>query len=155
MTEPCHLSAVEARRLIGQKKLSPVELMDSCLKRIEAVNPAVNAVVAIDPKRALADARDAEKLLMNGGYLDVLHGLPVGIKDLNSVEGLRSTWGSLIFKDHIPEADDPMVSSVRVSGGIPFCKTNVPEFGAGGNTTNAVYGTTCNPFDTRLTWRLT
>jgi amidase len=151
MTEPCHLSAVEARRLIGQKKLSPVELMDSCLKRIEAVNPAVNAVVAIDPKRALADARDAEKLLMNGGYLDVLHGLPVGIKDLNSVEGLRSTWGSLIFKDHIPEADDPMVSSVRVSGGIPFCKTNVPEFGAGGNTTNAVYGTTCNPFDTRLT----
>ncbi len=151
MTEPCHLSAVEARRLIGQKKLSPVELMQSCLQRIEAVNPAVNAVVAIDAERGLSDARDAEKMVMNGGYLDVLHGLPVGIKDLNPVEGLRSTWGSLIFKDHIPEADDPMVASVRVSGGIPFCKTNTPEFGAGGNTTNKVYGPTCNPFDNRLT----
>jgi amidase len=151
MTEPCHLSAVDARRLIGQKKLSPVELMQSCLTRIAAVNPAVNAIVAIDEKRAKDDAKAAEKMVMNGGYLDVLHGLPVGIKDLNPVEGLRSTWGSLIFKDHIPEADDPLVASVRVSGGIPFCKTNVPEFGAGGNTTNKVYGPTCNPFDTSLT----
>jgi amidase len=151
MTEPCHLSAVDARRLIGQKKLSPVELMQSCLKRIEAVNPSVNAVISLDEKLAMDGAKAAEKLLMNGGHLDVLHGLPVGIKDLNPVEGLRSTWGSLIFKDHIPEVDDPIVSSVRIAGGIPFCKTNVPEFGAGGNTTNKVFGPTCNPFDATLT----
>jgi amidase len=151
MTEPCHLTAVDARRLIGQKKLSPVELMQSCLKRIAAVNPAVNAVVALDEKLALDGAKAAEKVLMSGGHLDVLHGLPVGIKDLNPVEGLRSTWGSLIFKDHIPEDDDAVVSSVRMAGGIPFCKTNTPEFGAGGNTTNKVYGPTCNPFDTALT----
>jgi amidase len=151
MSEPHQLSAVEARRLIGQKKLSPVELMQSCLDRIAAVNPAVNAIVAIDEKQALADAKSAEKLVMNGGHLDVLHGLPVAIKDLNPVAGLRSTWGSLIFKDHIPEIDDPVVTSTRIAGGIPFCKTNVPEFGAGGNTTNKVYGTTLNPFDHALT----
>jgi Asp-tRNA(Asn)/Glu-tRNA(Gln) amidotransferase A subunit family amidase len=150
-TEPCHLSAVEARRLIGLKKLSPVELMESCLKRIDATNPAVNAIVVIDKDAAMKQAREAEQLVVNGGTLDVLTGLPVGIKDLNPVEGMRSTWGSLIFKDHIPEADDPMVANVRVSGGLPFCKTNVPEFGAGANTINRVFGATGNPFDPKLT----
>jgi Asp-tRNA(Asn)/Glu-tRNA(Gln) amidotransferase A subunit family amidase len=148
---PCHLSAVEARRLIGLKRLSPVELMQSCLDRIEAVNPAVNAIIAIDRAGAMKQARAAEQAVMNGAHLDALHGLPVGIKDLHAVEGLRSTWGSLIFKDHVPEADDPMVANVRVAGGLPFCKTNVPEFGAGANTTNRVFGATGNPFDTRLT----
>lgn len=149
--EPCHLSAVEARRLIGQKKLSPVELMQSCLKRIADVNPAVNAVVALDEDMAMQMAKEAEQLVMNGGTLDCIHGLPVGIKDLNPVQGLRSTWGSLIFKDHIPEADDLTVSNIRVAGGIPFCKTNSPEFGAGANTTNRVYGATGNPFNPKLT----
>ncbi len=150
-TEPCHLSAVEARRLIGLKKLSPVELMSSCLKRIKDVNAAVNAVVVLDEPGAMKQAREAERLVMNGGHLDVLHGLPVGIKDLHPVEGMRSTWGSLIFKDHVPEADDSMVANVRVAGGLPFCKTNVPEFGAGANTTNRVFGPTGNPFDPSLT----
>jgi Asp-tRNA(Asn)/Glu-tRNA(Gln) amidotransferase A subunit family amidase len=151
MSEPCHLGAVEARRLIGRKALSPVELMESCLKQIKRTNPSVNAVVAIDEDRAMADAKAAEAAIMNGMYLDILHGLPVGVKDLDPVEGLRSTWGSLLFKDHVPEADAPMVSSVRMAGGLPFCKTNVPEFGAGANTRNLVYGATGNPFNPELT----
>ncbi len=151
MTEPCHLSAVEARRLIGQKKLSPVELMQSCLKRIADVNPAVNAVTVLDEPRALEEAKAAERRVMGGGQLDCLDGLPVGIKDLHAVGGMRSTWGSLLFKDYVPETDDGMVANVRAAGGNPFCKTNVPEFGAGGNSTNKVFGTTGNPFDPSLT----
>lgn len=151
MTEPCHLSAVEARRLIGLKKLSPVELMQSCLKRIAAVNPAVNAVTVLDEPRALAEAKAAERRIMSGSELDCLDGLPVGIKDLHAVGGMRSTWGSLLFKDYVPDSDDGMVASVRAAGGNAFCKTNVPEFGAGGNSTNKVFGATGNPFDPTLT----
>lgn len=151
VTEPYQLSAVEARRLIGRKKLSPVELMQSCLTRIAAVNPAVNAVTVLDEDAALDLAKSAEKRIMSGGTLDCLDGMPVGIKDLHAVEGMRSTWGSLIFKDFIPEQDDALVSTVRASGGLPFCKTNVPEFGAGANTTNKVFGATGNPFDPTLT----
>lgn len=151
MTEPYALSAIEARRLIGQKKLSPVELMKSCLKRIASVNPAINAVTVLDPDHAINLALQAEKRIFNGATMDVLDGLPVGIKDLNAVGGMRSTWGSLLFKDHIPEQDDGMVSTVRMAGGLPFCKTNVPEFGAGANTKNRVFGATGNPFDPMLT----
>ena len=151
MTEPYQLSAVEARRLIGRKKLSPVELMQSCLQRIAAVNPAVNAVTVLDEQRALDEARAAERRIMNGGALDCLDGMPVGIKDLHAVGGMRSTWGSLIFKDFVPEQDDAMVATVRGAGALAFCKTNVPEFGAGGNSTNKVFGATGNPFDPTLT----
>ena len=151
MTEPYRLSAVEARRLIGRKKLSPVELMQSCLTRIAAVNPAVNAVTVLDEDRALDEAKAAEKRIMNGGALDCLDGMPVGIKDLHAVGGMRSTWGSLLFKDFVPEQDDAMVATVRAAGALAFCKTNVPEFGAGGNSTNKVFGATGNPFDPTLT----
>ena len=146
-TEPCDLSAVEARRLIGRKALSPVELLESCLARIEAVNPAVNAVVALDADRARAAARDAEAAVMRGDHLHTLHGLPVGIKDLEEVAGLRTTYGSPIFRDFVPEADCGMVARLREAGAVVFCKTNTPEFGAGANTRNAVYGATGNPFD--------
>ena len=151
MTEPCDLTAVVARRLIGSKKLSPVELMASCLKRIAQTNKASNAIVAMDEALAKKQAKAAEKQVMRGDALGLLHGLPTGIKDLNPVAGLRSTWGSLIFKDHVPEADDPMVANVRAAGANIFAKTNVPEFGAGANTKNRVYGATTNPFDVKLT----
>ncbi|MBD0274322.1 MAG: amidase, partial [Acetobacteraceae bacterium] len=91
--EPCDLSAVEARRLIGRKALSPVELLESCLRRIEAVNPAVNAFVALDADRARDAARDAETAVMRGDHLQPLHGLPIGIKDLEETAGLRTTYG--------------------------------------------------------------
>ncbi len=147
MTEPCDLSAVEARRLIGARRLSPVELLDSCLARIAAVNPAVNAMVAMDEDRARATARDAEAAVMQGGPLGPLHGLPVGIKDLDETEGLRTTWGSLLFADHVPAKDGAMVANLRRAGAVVVGKTNTPEFGAGANTRNLVYGATGNAFD--------
>ena len=93
MSNPCDLSAVEARRLIGAKKLSPVELLDSCLERIGAVNPALNAIVAMDETGAKAAAKAAEAAVMRGDELGLLHGLPLGIKDLQATGGLRTTWG--------------------------------------------------------------
>ena len=109
MTEPCDLSAVEARALIGRKQLSPVELLDSCIARVEAVDGAVNAMVARDDEGARGTARRAEAAVMAGDELPPLHGLPVGIKDLSATAGLRTTWGSPIFRDHVPERDDDMV----------------------------------------------
>ncbi len=88
---------------------------------------------------------------MRGDDLGLLHGLPIGIKDLEPTAGLRTTWGSPAYKDHIPDVDHPMVANIRASGGIIFAKTNVPEFGAGANTKNLVYGATGNPFNTDLT----
>ena len=147
MTEPCDLSATAARRLIGSKKLSPVELLDSCVKRIEQVDGATNAICAIDVKAARKAAKQAEADVMSGAALDILHGLPIGIKDLESTAGLRTTFGSLIFKDNVPAEDQLSVANVRGAGGVILCKTNVPEFGLGANTKNRVYGATGNPFD--------
>lgn len=147
MTEPCDLSAVVARRLIGAKKLSAVELLESCIARIDAVDPALNAMVARDDARARAAARDADAATMRGDALPALHGLPVGIKDLENVAGLRTTYGSPLFRDFVPEQDQGIVASVRAAGAIILGKTNTPEWGAGANTRNAVYGATGNPFD--------
>jgi amidase len=147
MTQACDLSAVEARRLIGAKQLSAVELLRSCIERIEAVNPTLNAMVATCYERAEAEARRADAATVKGEPLGALHGLPVGIKDLNNTEGLRTVFGSPIFKDNVPSADEVVVAAVRKAGAIVIGKTNVPEFGAGANTTNPVYGPTGNPFD--------
>lgn len=147
MTEPCDLSAVAARRLIGAKKLSPVELLDSCVQRIEQIDGALNAICAIDLKSARKAAKQAEADVMAGASLDILHGLPVGVKDLESTAGLRTTFGSLLFKDNVPAEDQLSVANVRAAGAVILCKTNVPEFGLGANTKNRVYGPTGNPFD--------
>ncbi len=151
MTEPCDLTAVEARRLIGAKKLSPVELVESCLQRTKLINPAINAVVAQDEELARKTAKQLEAQVMKVDFLKSLHGLPVGVKDLEPVAGLRTTWGSLIFKDHVPKEDSPMVADVRMAGANIYAKTNTPEFGAGANTRNRVYGATGNPFNPVLT----
>lgn len=147
MTEPCDLSAVEARRLIGARRLSPVELMDSCLARIEEVDPALNAIVTLDPDHARALAREAEAAVMRGDALGPLHGLPLAAKDNRAVAGMRTTQASLIHKDDVPEADEPGMARLRAAGALIFAKTNMPEFGAGANSTNRVFGTTGNPFD--------
>ncbi len=147
-TEPCELSAVAARRLIGQKRLSPVELLESCLKRIGEVNHAVNAMTAMDEGAARARARECEAEAMRGDApLGPLHGLPLGIKDLEATKGLRTTWGSPLFADHVPDHDDGIVASIRAAGGVILGKTNVPEFGLGANSRNAVWGATGNAFD--------
>ena len=147
MTEACDLTAVEARRLIGRKKLAPSELLASCIARIEAVDHAVNAMVARDFDRARVAAKAADAAVARGDALPPLHGLPIGIKDLQETEGLRTTHGSVIFRDHVPKADERLVAAVRAAGAIVVGKTNTPEFGAGANTRNAVYGATGNPFD--------
>jgi len=151
MSEACDLTAVEARRLIGARELSPLELMKSCLRRIEATNAAVNAIVAIDAESGRRQAQAIGDAIQRGEDPGLLGGLPVGLKDLQAAAGLRTTWGSLLFKDHVPREDDLTVANVRKAGGIIFAKTNTPEFGAGSNTTNRVYGPTGNPFDPTLT----
>jgi Asp-tRNA(Asn)/Glu-tRNA(Gln) amidotransferase A subunit family amidase len=151
MTDACDLTAVEARAAILAGKLSPIELMGSCLKRIADVNPAVNAIVALDPERALAMARDAEAKIAKKEQLGVLAGLPVGIKDLHLTAGYPTTWGSPLFRNAIASTDSGLVTRLKSAGGIAFAMTNVPEFGAGANTKNLVYGATGNPFDTSLT----
>ena len=147
MTEPCDLSAVEARRRIAGRSLSPVELLASCVARIEKTNPAVNAIVAIDVETARKRAEAIEQALGRGEEIGLLAGLPIGVKDLQATAGLRTTNGSLLFKDHVPIEDEESVANVRKADGVILAKTNTPEFGAGGNTTNLVYGPTGNPFD--------
>jgi amidase len=147
MTELCDLSALELRRMIGAKQISPVELLASCRARTERVNGAVNALVATCWERAEAEARAAERAVMAGAALGPLHGLPIGIKDLALTEGVCTTSGSPQFADFVPEADERQVAAVRQAGAIVVGKTNTPEFGAGANTANPVYGPTGNPFD--------
>jgi hypothetical protein len=144
------LSSVEMRRRIGTKEISPVELVDASIGRIEALNPAVNAIAAADFARARKLAMSAESAARKGEQLGPLHGLPTGIKDLHETAGLLTTYGSPLYRSHVPAHDAAMVALVRKAGAIILCKTNVPEFGAGANTRNVVWGATGNPFDPRL-----
>ncbi|MGE3914501.1 MAG: amidase [Hyphomicrobiaceae bacterium] len=144
------LSSVELRRRIGSKEISPVEPLEASITRIEAVNPAVNAVTATCIARARKEAVEAEKAALAGETLGPLHGLPTGIKDLEETAGLLTTYGSPLYRDHVPEADNTMVARVRKAGAIVVGKTNVPEFGAGANSRNVVWGATGNPFSPLL-----
>ena len=143
-------SAVELRRRIGTKEISPVELLEACIARIERINPAVNAVTAVCYDRARDEAKAAEKAALRGEPLGLLHGLPTGIKDLDDTGGLLTTYGSPLYRDFVPERDGAMVARVRAAGAIVVGKTNVPEFGAGANSRNFVWGATGNPFDPTL-----
>jgi len=147
LSEPCDLDAVAARRAIGARSLSPVELMQSCVARIEAIDHAVNAMVARDFDRALHAARAAEQAVMSGAPLGALHGLPLGVKDLVDVAGLPTTFGSPLFRNNVATADEGVVARLRAAGAIVLGKTNTPEWGAGGNTRNALHGATGNPHD--------
>jgi Asp-tRNA(Asn)/Glu-tRNA(Gln) amidotransferase A subunit family amidase len=147
VTELCDLSAVELRARIGDGEISPVELWESCLARIAAVDPALNAIVALDAERTRAAAERAERAVRAGEPLGLLHGLPLGIKDLNETAGLVTTYGSPLYADFVPAADCGVVARLRAAGGLIAAKTNTPEFGAGANTWNTVYGVTGNPFD--------
>jgi amidase len=150
-TDVCFLPATELARLYRARKLSPLEVMQAVLARIDAVNPAVNAFVTVARESALAAARRATRALgRRGAPLPPLHGIPVSIKDLFSTKGIRTTWGSVIYRDHVPDHDDLVVERLRAAGAIVVGKTNTPEFGAGGNTFNAVFGVTRNPWNTAL-----
>ncbi|KQW54131.1 amidase [Variovorax sp. Root411] len=149
-TELVEKSAVELRRLIGSKAVSPVELLEACIGRIERVNPFVNAVTATCFERARAEAKAAESAVLRGDTLGLLHGLPLGVKDLEPTEGLLTTWGSAIYRDHVPTEDIELVARLRRAGAIVAGKTNVPEMGAGANSRNDVWGATGNPFNPNL-----
>ena len=143
-------SAVELRRRIGTKEISPVELLEACIERIGRVDPAVNAIAATCFERARLEARSAEAAALRGDPLGLLHGLPIGIKDLEETAGLLTTFGSPLYRHHVPERDSAMVARLRAAGAIVVGKTNTPEFGAGANTRNPVWGATGNPFDPML-----
>src|SRR5262245_59670781 len=125
--------------------------MQAVLARVDALNPELNAYVTLAREPALAAARAATRALRRGAALPPLHGVPVSIKDLTPTKGLRTTWGSKIYADHVPDEDALIVQRLKAAGAIVVGKTNTPEFGAGGNTFNAVFGATRNPWNPALT----
>ncbi len=141
------LGAAEQARRIAAGTLSPVELMQATLDRLDDVNPQINAVVTRSDT-AMDQARDLEALLASGGEVGPLAGVPVGIKDVTPVRGLRHTFGSPLYADHVAQVDAVVVQRIRDAGGIILGKTNTPEFATGGNTVNEVFGATLNPWDT-------
>src|SRR5262245_24619128 len=142
------LSAVELARLIRTRKASPVEVAQAHLAAIERVNPAVNAFCTLAPEKTLAWAREAEVAVRKRGRLGPLHGVPVAIKDLTPTAGIRTTFGSTLFRDHVPTEDAEVVRRLKAAGAVVLGKTNTPEFGAGANTFNKVFGATRNPWNT-------
>ena len=140
-------TATELAAAIRGRELSAVEVMEAHLARIDAVNPQLNAIVTLDAERALKAAADADRAPAAGVALGPLHGLPIAIKDLEETAGMRTTHGSPIFRDHVPDFDTLLVERVRRAGAIVIGKTNTPEFGAGSQTFNAVFGPTRNPYD--------
>ncbi len=144
------LSAVELRRLIGSRQVSPVELMDACIARIEHLNPAINAMCATDFEHAREGAQLAEAAVMRGDALGLLHGLPLGVKDLQDTQGLLTTYGNIGLRGNIPSRDNSLITRLRMAGAIVTAKTNVPDMGAGANSRNPVWGATGNPFNPTL-----
>ena len=143
----CRLSAVELTALVRTKQVSAVEVLGAHLQQIERVNPRVNAIVTLVPDRAMKAARDADEALARGGPLGRLHGLPIAHKDLQPTNGVRTTFGSPIFKDFVPAEDSLVVERLRSAGAVFLGKTNTPEFGAGSQTFNPVFGPTLNPYN--------
>jgi amidase len=147
----CRLSAIELAGAIRLKELSVREVVAAFLDRIEAVNPLVNAIVSLRDRADILREADAAESRRADGGAGPLFGLPVAIKDLASTTGLRTTFGSPIFADFVPQEDDFFVERIRGAGAIIIGKTNVPEFGLGSNTYNSVFGQTLNAFDPALT----
>src|SRR5712692_4723165 len=144
----CFVSARQMADLIRQKKLSAREVMQAHLKQIERVNPKVNAIVTLVPEEQLmAQALAADEATAKGNIKGPLHGLPVGVKDLHPTKGIRSTFGSPLHKDNIPNFDCLVVERKKNAGAIVIGKTNVPEWGLGSQTFNPVFGPTLNPYD--------
>jgi amidase len=143
--------ATELAGLIRSKAISPVELLRTCLQTIERLNPQINAICTLAADSAMAAARRAEQAVMAGEEVGSLHGVPIGIKDLTPTAGIRTTFGSPLYADHVPSEDAAVVKRIKQAGAIVVGKTNTPEFGAGANTVNRLFGATRNPWDLALT----
>jgi amidase len=146
-TDICFMTATELARRIRAKELSAREVMEAHLAQIERVNPQVNAIVTLLPERAMAGARAADEALAHRAPVGPLHGLPIAHKDLFLTKGIRTTYGSRIYADFVPDQDMLIVERMRTAGAITIGKTNTPEFGAGSQTFNEVFGATLNPYD--------
>src|SRR5881296_1903136 len=148
----CFTPASRLTALIRQRKVSPLDATQAVLAQIERVNPKVNAYCTVAAEAALADARKATAAVTRrSARLGPLHGVPVSIKDLTPTRGIRTTWGSKIYEQHVPTEDGLIVERLRAAGAIVVGKTNTPEFGSGANTYNAVFGATRNPWNPKLT----
>ena len=147
----CLLPAVELARRLRDRELSARELLEACLARCDAVDPLLNAVVTRDDDRARTRAAELDEQLVRTGPAGPLHGLPIAHKDLLPTAGLRTTWGSTLLAGVVPTEDAVLAARVRAAGGVRIGKTNVPELGAGSQTTNALFGPTRNPYDPALT----
>jgi len=143
-------TATELATLIATRQVSPVEVLDAHLATIARVNPALNAIVTLVADAARARAEEAEAAVKRGDTLGALHGLPVAIKDVTPTAGIRTTFGSKLFKDHVPTEDAEAVRRLKAAGAIVIGKTNTPEFAAGANTFNDVFGVTRNPWNPAL-----
>ena len=137
--------------MVAQKHVSTVELTEFYLRRIEALNPKLNAYLTVTGDEAMAQARASDKVLSDGKKLGPLHGVPISVKDLEMTAGIRSTLGSLVYKDHVPDWDSIVVERVKKSGAIILGKTNTPEFGMRGTTENRLSDPCLNPWDTTRT----
>lgn len=143
----CLLTAAEAARLIRRKDLSPVELVRAALDRAERLQPVLNCFITLCPERALDEARAAEAALMRGESPGMLHGLPLTVKDLVNTAGVRTTFGTVPFRDNVPAEDAVAVARLRGQGAILIGKTTTPEFGAKSMTDSPLFGHTRNPWD--------
>src|SRR5215468_7731088 len=147
MTDLCGFDAVALAGLLRRREASAREVVAAHIKRIEEADQVVNAIVTRTFDQALAKAAAADEALAGGEPTGLLHGLPVAHKDLVEVAGVRTTYGSPLFAEHVPEVDALIVSRISGAGAISLGKTNTPEFGAGSHTVNAVFGATRNPYD--------
>lgn len=146
--EICFSRAVDIMALLRSKKMSSREVMAAHLKQIARRNPTVNAIVTLVPEdKIMAQAAKADETIAKGGWLGPLHGLPVGVKDLHETSGIRTTFGSPLYKNSVPDFDCRVVQREKEAGAIVIGKTNVPEFGLGSQTFNPVFGATRNPYD--------
>ncbi|MBL0387435.1 amidase [Tumebacillus sp. ITR2] len=141
------MSAAELAHLIRTRRVSPVEVMQATLARIEEINPQINAFVTLVPEQALSNARAAEDAVMRGLPLGDLHGVPIAIKDLTPTAGIRTTMGSKLFADNVPTEDAIIVRRLKAAGTIIVGKTNTPEFGHKGTTDNLLFPATRNPWN--------
>ena len=145
--ELCFAPATEVAALMASGQASAVEVLTAQLDQIEKVNPMVNAMVTVDAEGAMERARQADTARIKGESLGVLHGLTLGIKDLVLTKGMRTTFGSPIYRDYVPDGDHLIAEREKRAGAVLLGKTNTPEFGAGAQTFNPVFGVTCNPYD--------
>jgi aspartyl-tRNA(Asn)/glutamyl-tRNA(Gln) amidotransferase subunit A len=145
-TDLCFTPATDLAALIRRKELSPVEVTETVLARIARLNPALNAFCTVTAEAALAEARAAEAAVARGDALGPLHGVPISVKDLTNTQGVRTTRGSRLYADNIPDEDAPVVERVKAAGAIILGKTNTPEYGWKGDTSNPLFGVTYNPW---------